>query len=104
MQQRSQAQRGPRTTRNDDLNQMLTTIRQVIQILASMNQPDLDIEKLLKLEQFITYDIIYPQKDRKNKSQTEEALKQLMSDKAIEQGSMSAVYYEGYLLIVICYQ
>lgn len=63
---------------------MLNTIRQVIQILSSMNQADLDIEKMLKLDQFITYEIICPPKDRKNKSQVEEAQKQLMSDRAIE--------------------
>lgn len=49
-----------------------------------MNQADLDIEKMLKLDQFITYEIICPPKDRKNKSQVEEAQKQLMSDRAIE--------------------
>ena len=58
---------------------------------------------MLKLEQFITYDIICPQRERRGRLPTEEALKQLMSDKAIEQGSMSAVYYEGYLLRVVCY-
>ncbi|CAL6029320.1 Conserved_hypothetical protein [Hexamita inflata] len=96
-QQQNARQNGQKqTNRNIEMKHLFEVLASVIALLKS--HQDYDINSMLDLSKMVCFDLI--NKNDKN----EDAFKQLVSDGAIEQGSLGAVYYEAYLLLIICYQ